>query len=258
MFHKIDIASENTLSSLSDEEFSQYHGLLLKVMKMCEVTSERFDLVVEEPSNKDEFLQIFEILGQGTFKKFNTELFNEFVRVFCYGLKYFHKILGRPKHFKESGILSEDFECESASVCPSSFESVNESVEDIDTAHSSPGKIKISKLSRKRRLKSRLIDEIRSRSPPRESEIMKPEGILWDDSASDMDTLSISGSSTKRVKWSAEESSSLVEGVKRYGMGQWALIQADSRLKLGHKTNVQLKDRWRNLAKNNPTLKSLR
>ena len=99
-------------------------------------------------------------------------------------------------------------------------------------------------------------DMIRSRSPPRESEMMKPEGILWDDSTSDM--LSVSGSATKRVKWTAQESKDLVEGVKKYGRGEWALIKADGRLKLGHKSNVQLKDRWRNLTKNDPALRTLR
>ena len=249
--HRIDPKSEDTVLPLSDDEFSYYYKLLQEVIGMCEVTSG--ESVVEEPMDKSEFVKIFKDLGQESFQKFNGELFNQFVRVFCFGLKFFHVILGRPKHFQRSDILSDDFSFpESAGTILSSCESVNESVDSF-----SHPEIRISNsLNNKKKQRTVLRDIIRSRSPPRESEIMKAEGILWDDSASDV--LSVSGSSTKRVKWTPQESSDLVDGVKKYGVGQWAFIKADGRLNLGHKSNVQLKDRWRNLVKNDPRLKTLK
>ena len=254
--HKVDPSAEETICSLPAKEYSKYFELLQKVLELCDLAREKYAVVVEEPSNKEEFAKIFDILGQGSFKKFNNDIFNNFVRVFCGGLHYFHGILGRPKHFQESGVLNDDFLQENNDTFMSSCQSVNDSVEITDTENVSPKKRAVKTPIKSMKKRTTLRDMIRSRSPPRESEMMKPEGILWDDSTSDM--LSVSGSATKRVKWTAQESKDLVEGVKKYGRGEWALIKADGRLKLGHKSNVQLKDRWRNLTKNDPALRTLR
>lgn len=60
-------------------------------------------------------------------------------------------------------------------------------------------------------------------------------------------TCTSSGPSAKRKGWTPEEMASLIQGIKRYGVGKWADIREDPRYKLKHKTNVQIKDKWRNM-----------
>lgn len=52
-----------------------------------------------------------------------------------------------------------------------------------------------------------------------------------------------------KTKWTEEEEASLRQGVDRYGPGKWRLIQKDPELGpfLGQRSNVDLKDKWRNL-----------
>ncbi|XP_072176061.1 uncharacterized protein [Diadema setosum] len=51
-----------------------------------------------------------------------------------------------------------------------------------------------------------------------------------------------------RRPWSDEEVENLRKGVERYGTGRWMEILLS--FKFDNRTNVQLKDKWRNLAKN--------
>jgi len=51
-----------------------------------------------------------------------------------------------------------------------------------------------------------------------------------------------------RVQWSMEEKDMLREGVSAYGLGKWAeILKAYDFHK--HRTNVDLKDKWRNMVK---------
>lgn len=59
-----------------------------------------------------------------------------------------------------------------------------------------------------------------------------------------------------RKGWTSIEMKSLKAGVERYGFGKWALIREDPRYSLAHRTNVQLKDKWRNMCKHDPELRS--
>merc|ERR1711916_210050 len=53
-----------------------------------------------------------------------------------------------------------------------------------------------------------------------------------------------------RQTWTEEETESLVEGVKKHGAGHWSDIVSDSKLTFSPKrTNVDLKDKWKNLLK---------
>eukprot|EP01034_Spumella_vulgaris_P021856 gene21856-27928_t len=59
-------------------------------------------------------------------------------------------------------------------------------------------------------------------------------------------------SSSLRIKWSFDEEETLINGVKIHGCGNWALILRDPRFKgMFHdcRTNVHLKDKYRNLEK---------
>ena len=53
----------------------------------------------------------------------------------------------------------------------------------------------------------------------------------------------------KRVKrpWTSEEEDNLSEGVRLYGVGNWATILAE--FEFDARTNVDLKDKWRNMNK---------
>lgn len=57
--------------------------------------------------------------------------------------------------------------------------------------------------------------------------------------------------SEKKMKWAAEEEEALRAGVARYGQGRWKTILRDPTLSpsLSHRTNVHLKDKWRNIMK---------
>ena len=257
--HEIDDSSIDSVQSLTDEDFEEYAILLRKVLSMCRSVTAKPDLYTESP-DKAEFVKLFENPGQHSFAEFNYEIFKSFIQIFCNSLMFFHGSLGQPKHFKPHNLLEGDLfsdpEAEQDSPM-SSFESIHDSTENVNkenlTAPQPTSSTAIA--SKPLKQKVRLKEMLRSRSPPKESEIMKAEGFLWDDSNSDI--LSVSGSSGKRIKWTTQESRDLVDGVKKHGLGQWAMIKADRKLNLGHKTNVQLKDRWRNLIKNDPSLKRL-
>jgi hypothetical protein len=63
-------------------------------------------------------------------------------------------------------------------------------------------------------------------------------------------------SSNARVKrfWSRDEELDLVRGVRKYGAGNWAAISMDDGFNFDNRTPVDLKDKWRNLAKKLPEL----
>ncbi|CAG9463568.1 unnamed protein product [Pedinophyceae sp. YPF-701] len=52
-----------------------------------------------------------------------------------------------------------------------------------------------------------------------------------------------------KQKWTEEEVAALRYGVEKYGVGKWRLVQNDAELGpiLAHRSNVDLKDKWRNL-----------
>ncbi|KAL5253340.1 hypothetical protein ACHWQZ_G013209 [Mnemiopsis leidyi] len=253
--HGIHGSSLNSVLDLTDEEFDNYCRLLRKVLNMCDFVTE-MPYVRIKSLNKVEFVKTFNNLGDDSFSKFEHEIFKSFLYVFSKGLKFFHASLGKPKHFKTSSVLEGDLLSQlGQDSFMSSCESVHDSFENVDKENSSVCKVVDSTTRKSFKKKVSLKEMLRSRSPPKESEMMKAEGFLWDDSNSDI--LSVSGSSGKRVKWASQESKDLVDGVKKHGLGQWAMIRADRKLNLGHKSNVQLKDRWRNLIKNDPSLKRL-
>lgn len=57
------------------------------------------------------------------------------------------------------------------------------------------------------------------------------------------------GKGVPKSKWSTEEEEALKVGVERHGPGKWRLIQKDDELSplLKGRSNVDLKDKWRNL-----------
>lgn len=54
-------------------------------------------------------------------------------------------------------------------------------------------------------------------------------------------------SSRKRRMWTEEEEARLIKGVNTYGRGNWVLIR--KKMHLTERTNVELKDKWRNISK---------
>lgn len=56
------------------------------------------------------------------------------------------------------------------------------------------------------------------------------------------------GSTSKKRMWTESETNNLIEGVKRYGEGNWSKIKAHYSFK--DRTNINLKDRWRTIQKN--------
>eukprot|EP00252_Welwitschia_mirabilis_P012015 TRINITY_DN2672_c0_g1_i5.p1 TRINITY_DN2672_c0_g1~~TRINITY_DN2672_c0_g1_i5.p1 ORF type:complete len:230 (-),score=31.61 TRINITY_DN2672_c0_g1_i5:432-1121(-) len=52
-----------------------------------------------------------------------------------------------------------------------------------------------------------------------------------------------------KQKWTPEEEAALLEGVDKYGAGKWSEIlrDPDLRVKLATRSNVDLKDKWRNI-----------
>lgn len=55
------------------------------------------------------------------------------------------------------------------------------------------------------------------------------------------------GSTRTRRLWTPEEEAKLIKGVNTYGRGNWALIR--KKMHLNERTNVELKDKWRNISK---------
>ena len=55
------------------------------------------------------------------------------------------------------------------------------------------------------------------------------------------------GSTRTRRLWTPEEEAKLIKGVNTYGKGNWALIRR--KMHLTERTNVELKDKWRNICK---------
>ncbi|CAF2212275.1 hypothetical protein BRARA_H00094 [Brassica rapa] len=53
----------------------------------------------------------------------------------------------------------------------------------------------------------------------------------------------------QRRKWSAEEEEALLAGICKYGPGKWSYIINDPefRAQLSNRTNIDLKDKWRNM-----------
>ena len=59
-----------------------------------------------------------------------------------------------------------------------------------------------------------------------------------------------------RMKWTDEEAKCLIDGVKKHGYANWASILADRSFSFAPgRTNVNLKDKWRNLRKQYASLK---
>jgi hypothetical protein len=57
------------------------------------------------------------------------------------------------------------------------------------------------------------------------------------------------GQQRKRRRWTVEEEEALMEGVMRYGSGNWKKILASAGESLAGRTAVDLKDKWRNMDK---------
>lgn len=51
---------------------------------------------------------------------------------------------------------------------------------------------------------------------------------------------------SSRALWDPEEVQNLIKGVKLYGIGRWMKIRKNFEF-AEHRTNVDLKDKWRNL-----------
>ncbi|KAL7752324.1 hypothetical protein RI367_002370 [Sorochytrium milnesiophthora] len=49
----------------------------------------------------------------------------------------------------------------------------------------------------------------------------------------------------KRRRWTEEEERALLDGVRKHGIGAWAVILADADLWFDNRTSVDLKDKWR-------------
>ena len=55
--------------------------------------------------------------------------------------------------------------------------------------------------------------------------------------------------------WSENETIKLVLGVEVYGKGQWARIKVEYKAEFKDRTTVNMKDKYRNLERNEPLLK---
>ncbi|GJV36272.1 telomere repeat-binding factor 4-like protein [Tanacetum coccineum] len=56
----------------------------------------------------------------------------------------------------------------------------------------------------------------------------------------------------QKKRWTPDEESALIAGVRKYGMGKWKDILSDQKISecLKDRPNVDLKDKWRNLCAN--------
>ncbi|GJY82188.1 homeodomain-like/winged-helix DNA-binding family protein, partial [Tanacetum coccineum] len=56
----------------------------------------------------------------------------------------------------------------------------------------------------------------------------------------------------QKKRWTPDEESALIAGVRKYGMGKWKDILSDQKISecLKDRSNVDLKDKWRNLCAN--------
>jgi len=62
----------------------------------------------------------------------------------------------------------------------------------------------------------------------------------------------LSGKSKKkqqRRRWTPEEERAIVDGVQRLGEGRWSDIRSSFLSILRNRTNVEIKDKWRNMSK---------
>ena len=217
-------ANMNDFIILNDNEFTKYMVLICDVIHSCEIAVARKYSFVEASFCKEDLVALLRIVPD----LFN-ELNKQFITVFCFGLKLFHVMCGRPKEFK----MPDGLACR-----------INE------TQNSEHLKLMPNPAQEKR--KKSFKDIIRSKSPPKESEIVKADGSLWESSDEDVD-ISVSSSSvtSRRQKWTDEETNSLIDAVKYYGIGNWQSIICDRRYSLNHKTNIQLKDKWRIMTEHN-------
>eukprot|EP00793_Prasinoderma_coloniale_P003598 PRCOL_00002972-RA len=62
-------------------------------------------------------------------------------------------------------------------------------------------------------------------------------------------TTSTGGKRRSHQRWSMEETTALVDGVERFGLGKWAEIKKHTFDETSGRTPVDLKDKWRNLSK---------
>ncbi|KAL9224242.1 hypothetical protein vseg_000301 [Gypsophila vaccaria] len=53
-----------------------------------------------------------------------------------------------------------------------------------------------------------------------------------------------------KQKWTAEEEEALIDGIAKHGPGKWKCIQKDPQfhVHLSNRTNIDLKDKWRNMS----------
>ncbi|GKD81135.1 telomere repeat-binding factor 4-like protein, partial [Tanacetum coccineum] len=56
----------------------------------------------------------------------------------------------------------------------------------------------------------------------------------------------------QKKRWTLDEEAALIAGVRKYGMGNWRDILSDQKISqcLKDRSNVDLKDKWRNLSAN--------
>uniref|UniRef100_H2Z3G7 Uncharacterized protein n=1 Tax=Ciona savignyi TaxID=51511 RepID=H2Z3G7_CIOSA len=90
------------------------------------------------------------------------------------------------------------------------------------------------------------------------------EALTWDDSflltprSAKRKSLSLTSLSfkSKKRKWLDWERENLLDGVRRFGMGQWSMIL--SHFKFQNRTAIMLKDKWRTMQQNRSIPEDLR
>lgn len=268
-----DATLADSLVVLSKEGFDEYFQHVLEVIYSCDCLFERFSFMREKQDllTQEEFVEFLHKDFAGM--DFHKDAQVGFLRTFARGLIFFHGFLGKPYHFIDENEHPVDIELKetegttekikitkgtiqienSFSLSPKKQQSapltptLNESsFENVEVEDEVDAPVVPSPNSRSRKIRRLLLND----SPIKESDkIVKPHGSLWhNDSFANHSTSSVLPAQ-KRQKWTDEETRDLVEGVKKYGSGNWALMRSDPKFGLSQRTNVQLKDRWRNLTK---------
>jgi hypothetical protein len=119
----------------------------------------------------------------------------------------------------------------------------DDDVEDEDDADGNDKRVRLPKLPKKRRILNSpsVAREGTSSAASRIYTGPPPDDGIFDDK----------GNVLQRHPWNDEEIAALLSGLQKHGLGKWVYIKQEYGYILRNRTTVQLKDKYRNMKKNN-------
>ena len=242
----------NNFVNLDKEDFSYYMELICEVISCFEPAVLKKYSFIEKSFCKEDLIALLQV-----YPYFFSDIFKQFISVFCFGLKFFHAMCGLPNGFKIPDILNRQLNFDEHVGTSTSYRLKNKYPTQKNSGKSSL--IDSENHENKSPLKQKsLRDILNSKSPPKEFEIVKADGELWENSSCGDVSMSVASntpsSSHRKKKWTKEETTNLIRAVKQYGVGKWQYIRCDKKYLLSQKTNIQLKDKWRIITKHDPSM----